>query len=96
VLVSTSRHVTQGIIDVTEQVWNSKARILAGTSKVVGTDPYELRICAPDGSWQVTEAGDLASGVTIQTKQAGPEIRATVNSPSNRNIRWKVPFRRQE
>jgi len=100
VLVSTSRHVTQGIIDVTEQVWNSEKQTLAGTSKVVGGDPYELRIYAPDGSWQVTEAAvsqaNIAGGVTIQTTQTGPDVRITVNSPSNRETHWKIAFRHQK
>jgi hypothetical protein len=47
VLVSTSRHVTQGIVDVTNETW--KDETLSATSQVVGNDPYEIRIAA--GGW---------------------------------------------
>ena len=44
-LISTSRHVTQGMVDVTDEKWEAAATGLAGTlsgrSKVVGGDAYE-------------------------------------------------------
>jgi hypothetical protein len=97
-LVSTSRHITQGVVDVIKQEWDSRTKVLSGKSKVVGADPYELRIFAPTGgSWQVTSADvsnvDRKAGVTIQIKQTGPEIRIRMDSPQNREITWKVAFR---
>ena len=41
-LISTSRHVTQGIIDVTGEKWSGNA--LSGASQLIANDPYELRI----------------------------------------------------
>jgi hypothetical protein len=38
-LVSTSRHITQGIVDVTQEAWDEKKAVLGGVSKVVGNDP---------------------------------------------------------
>jgi len=100
VLVSTSRHITQGIIDVTELAWDNQKQTLAGVSKVVGGDPYELRIYAPDGLRQVIKAqvsqADIASGATIAAKQTGPDVRITVQSPQSRDIRWNIAFRRQK
>ena len=98
VLVSTSRHVTQGIVDVDQEDWNSRKYEMRGKSKVVGEDPYELRIYAPTdvGPWQVRSAdvsqADSQAGVTIQSEQAGPEIRITINSPENRPVSWKIVF----
>lgn len=43
-LISTSRHITQGLVDVTEERWDAKTRTLSGVSHVVANDPYELRI----------------------------------------------------
>ncbi len=43
-LISTSRHITQGMVDVQEERWDAKSRTLSGVSDVVAGDRYELRI----------------------------------------------------
>ncbi len=61
-LISTSRHVTQGMVDVTDEKWETAAAGLAGTlsgrSKVVGGDSYEIRIALPEGAqkWKAMRA----------------------------------------
>ena len=68
-LLSTSRHVTQGIVDVLDEHWDAATRTLSGISRVVGSDPYELRIVAPTGDqpWRVREVSvspdDVTAGV---------------------------------
>jgi len=98
VLVSTSRHVTQGIVDVDQESWNSRKKEMRAKSEVVGGDPYELRIYAPTdvAPWHVRSTNvsqaDSQAGVTIESEQAGPEIRVTINSPENRPVSWKIVF----
>ena len=46
-LISTSRHITQGVIDVAEESWDAGNKTLNGVSRVVGGDPYELRVTRP-------------------------------------------------
>ncbi len=97
-LLSTSRHVTQGIVDVTGEQWDAAARTLSATSRVVGNDPYELRIVVPEGGkpWIAGEVSvsseDAAAGVKTEFKQDGPHIRATLTSASNREVKWAVKF----
>ena len=47
ILLSTSQHVTQGIVDVQEVRWDAETKTLSGVSRVVADDPYELRIYDP-------------------------------------------------
>lgn len=47
ILLSTSQHVTQGIVDVLEENWDSETKKLSGLSHVVADKPYELRIYDP-------------------------------------------------
>ncbi|MHB1035039.1 MAG: NPCBM/NEW2 domain-containing protein [Pirellulales bacterium] len=97
-LLSTSRHVTQGIVDVSEEKWDAAARTLAGISRVVTNDPYELRIVVPTGasSWRASAANvaaaDIAAGVTIELKQDGPKLRVSIRSATSREVRWSVKF----
>jgi hypothetical protein len=56
-LLSTSRHITQGLVDVLKERWDTATRTLSGTSRVVAGDPYELRIATPThGAWKVSRA----------------------------------------
>ncbi|MBN2136838.1 MAG: alpha-galactosidase [Sedimentisphaerales bacterium] len=100
VLVGTSRHITQGIIDITEQSWNEQSKTLAGKSKVVATDPYELRIFSPDENWKtdsVTLAkSDSEAGVKAESKQSECKIRITIESPENREVSWEIAFEKQQ
>jgi hypothetical protein len=103
VLVSTSRHVTQGIIDVTDEKWSASRGTLSGTSAVVGQDAYELRIAGLDSGgrkWKLASAlvsaQDRAAGVTIVARPgAGHEegwARVVINAPQSRPVRWTLAF----
>jgi len=95
-LLSTSRHVSQGIIDVLAENWNAEQQTLAGRSAVVGGDPTELRIVpgAAKQAWSLTaaevSAEDRAAGVTLTTKTEANLIRVTIQSPAGREVHWSV------
>ncbi len=91
-LLSTSRHITQGLIDVNEETWDPAAKTLSGKSRVVGGDPYEMRIALPTGgSWKAGAA--TADAGTIKIGKAEPlGVRVTIDCPESREIRWTVKF----
>jgi hypothetical protein len=98
-VVSTSRHVTQGITCITEEKWDAAGKVLRGTSKLVRNDPYELRIVAMNqsGSWTAQSAAvsaeDQTAGVTVQpVVQNNTEVRVRMVSPVNRDVKWSVTF----
>jgi len=97
-LLSTSRHITQGMVDVTGETWDAASRTLSATSRLVANDPYELRIVVPAGanSFRATgatvSAKDKAVGVTVTFTQDGPRVRAMISSPKSREIQWHVRF----
>ena len=99
VLVSTSRHITQGIVDVMKEEWNGRTKILSGKSNVVGDDPYEIRIFAPTRAWQVERVkvseGDRRARVTAGLQQKGQEIRVTIKSPENSEVSWEAGFEKR-
>jgi hypothetical protein len=97
-LLSTSRHVTQGMLEVVDERWDAAARTLSGVSRVVAGDPYELRIVVPLGgnSWLARQfsiaQSDVAAGVQCSFQQDGPKLRASLLSPVGRDVGWKVRF----
>ena len=78
-VVSTSRHITQGLIDLSNEQWRNGE--LSGVSKVVAGDPYELRI-AP-GAWAPDDAAISDSGSLLRIK---------VDSSVAGEVQWKVKF----
>jgi hypothetical protein len=91
-LLSTSRHVTQGIVDVRSEVWDAASRTLRGESVVVAGDPYELRIALPnDGaSWDV-DAAESSTG-EARVSKSGRLLRITVEAPATGALMWSIRF----
>ena len=97
-LLSTSRHITQGVVDVVDETWDPASGKLTGVSRLVGGDPYELRIVVPlqPTSWRAASvsAGDKWAEVSVSVEQPGPCVRATLTSARSRRVRWTVRFDR--
>jgi hypothetical protein len=100
-LVSTSRHITQGMVDVTEETWDAASATLHGRSAVVGGDAYELRIVgtAPGAAqaWEIenasVSAAEAAAGVTVASRGANGLSRVTIAARASREVAWSVRFR---
>ena len=99
-LLSTSRHVTQGMVDVTGETWDDARAILSASSKMVANDLYELRIVVPvnEKSWNAAYASvsaeDQAAGVKATMQQDGPNLRVAITSPVSREVQWRMRFAR--
>ncbi len=98
-VLGTSRHITQGAVDLLEEAWDGDTRTLRGTSRVVANDPYELRIAAmgPDGPWRIGDLSvssvDSPEGASIQlVSQEDWRIRVRIESPVSQDVRWFIRF----
>jgi len=97
VVLSSSRHITQGIVDITDEVW-LKGK-LSATSKIVGNDPYQLRVAGlTDGgkTWKLVSVGispsDKAAGVTVSSQASSNLVLVTIQCPQSRDVKWTVQF----
>jgi hypothetical protein len=97
-LVSTSRHITQGIVDVLAEAWDPARQTLSGESRVVPGDLYELRIVVPaaEPAWTSAGArivkGDAEADVALS--QEGRGIRVKVKSARGGQLSWQIHFER--
>ena len=48
-VISTNRHVTQGIIEISAMAWAEESRTLSMTADLVGRDLYTVSVCIPEG-----------------------------------------------
>jgi len=91
-LISTSRHITQGIVDVLDEKWHGGSKTLTGRSRIVGGDPYELRIVLPNNDWTASSVG-ASGGSKISFSQNDGLVRATILSPKSKEVNWTVRFK---
>ncbi|MGH7952624.1 MAG: NPCBM/NEW2 domain-containing protein [Limisphaerales bacterium] len=94
-LISTSRHITQGWVDLAGLSQNENGDTFNGTSKVIKNDPYELRFVFPRGTNYVVKTAVARVGrgklpVKIFNHQGWAAVQMT--SPKTREVKWKVQF----
>jgi len=99
-IISTSRHVTQGMMDVLDERWNAKASVLAGKSRVTGGDAMELRVTvgAAGRIWRARgiklSAADTRAGAVAGIEQVDGLLRAKIQCPVSRDVKWEIEFER--
>ena len=84
-VVSTSRHVTQGMVDLLEEKWDPATKTLSGRSKLVAGDPYEIRI-ALGAKWH------LADFVGPSFSEKDGLARFRTHSPDGGECAWLIKF----
>jgi hypothetical protein len=94
-LISTSRHITQGPVDLAALSQNQAGDIFTGTSRVIGKDPYELRFVFPRGTNYlvqrvVAHAGLRNVPVQIFNHQGWAAVRITPAKTGS--VKWEVRF----
>ena len=95
VLLSTSEHVTQGIIDVAEEKWDEEKKELSGKSVNVASEIYELRICVPENVFSRDKVEVKATNATVESIEADKDSKFLLRvklKPQGGPITWDVRF----
>jgi hypothetical protein len=96
VLVSTSGHVTQGMVDVKKEDW--AGNILSGESEVMAGDDYELRIAGLDdgGTWKIAglkaEGGSKDVAIEEVPSSENGWVRVVIHSKQKGPVKWQLRF----
>ncbi len=90
-VLSTTRHISQGGVDLLDEKWDNASNTLSGRSAVVAGDPYMLTVHLPAG-FKLKTAGINGEKVRI-TNQTGTASVRTIPS-ATKNIEWKLVFTR--
>lgn len=94
-LISTSRHITQGWIDLISHSYNRAKNSYAGKSKLIKNDPYELRFVFPRGkNFVIKRATARGAKGNLPVKISNHQGWATVEfiSPQTAEASWEVEF----
>lgn len=93
-VISTSRHVTQGLVDLTDERWSARNRTLSGRSRLIAGGAYELRVATGVARIAnvVVAAADRAAGVVATPVIEASLARVKFTSPTTREVAWKLTF----
>jgi chitodextrinase len=90
-IVSTSRHISQGGVDLAAVNWDAGNKILTGTStRLVTGVPYTMALNIPAG---FTLQSATAGGVPMQVVAGTDNVtRVTITSPTAVTMNWVLNF----
>ena len=88
-VLSTSRHVTQGIVDLESEQWDPDTHTLSGLSHVVQDDPYELRLDVPHGF--KADSIQVSAGVASLHAHNGSTLARIQQTPTG-PVQWSIRF----
>jgi hypothetical protein len=93
-VVSTSRHVTQGMVDLLDEKWDASAKTLSGRSKVVAGDLYEIRVVLPAGAtkWHAVRAQAAPGPAAATLSQEQGLARLLIKTATGGEIEWSMQF----
>ena len=90
-LVSTSRHITQGWVDLKALDYDAQAQSISGKSHIIADDTYTLRFAYPSGkNFRIKTVTAQDAAVEVKNHMFWSEV--CLISPVTRTVSWKVTF----
>jgi hypothetical protein len=88
-VLSTTRHISQGGVDLQDERWDAAGRTLSGKSAVVAGDPYVMTVHLPQGfRLKSAEVGGEKAEIANQQETATVRIVPT----ATKTVEWKMSF----
>jgi hypothetical protein len=88
-VLSTTRHLSQGGVDLLDVKWDGGAKVLSGRSAVVVGDPYVLTVHLPEGfRLKSAEAGGEKAEFANQKETATVRIVPS----ATKTVEWRIEF----
>ncbi len=88
-VLSVNRHVMQGYLDMEDEKWSNGRKILSGTSKVVGGDPYLISI-APNGFAPEKASSSNPDARISWFKGDDGLVKIKIESRVNATVKWQL------
>ena len=94
-VVSTDRHIFQGVVDMEDVSWNDSTNTLSGLSHIVKDEPYKAYIKLPDNKLLDIDFAMATTGVLVETElnQKDKIVVLTLTASNNTDARWYISFK---
>lgn len=91
VVVSTSRHISHGAVDLKDVKWDPELKVLSGTSEVVAGDDYSIVVASPDPAFNPAQC-DNNTTTPILEGLGNNMCRITWKDLPGGEFKWSVAF----
>jgi len=88
-IISTSRHISQGGVDLLDVKWNYRNKTLSGSSSVVKGDPYVMTIYVPEGFRLKAAEADRED---VETENLSHAAIVRMTPSATRAVKWRIAF----
>lgn len=88
-IISTTRHISQGAVSLSDVKWDAGAKALSGKSAVVVGDPYVLTVDVPPG-FRLAEAVVEGENVKVENQEDAAAIRVVPSA--TKTVSWSIKF----
>jgi alpha-galactosidase len=88
-VISTTRHISQGGVDLQDERWDARSQTLSGRSAVISGDPYVLTVHLPDGL-KLKSAQVGGEKLEIANQKEAATLRAVPSA--TKTVEWKMTF----
>jgi len=88
-VLSTTRHISQGGVSLSDVKWDEGHKTLSGKSAVVVGDPYVLSVHVPAG-YRLTSAE--VEGEKVETKKLPHTAAVRITPSATKTVDWKLVF----
>lgn len=95
-VISTDRHLMQGLLELDQITWDAGARVLSGTVRLPAGDPVTITV-ATNGFAAVQCSADDPVGATLEVPGTGEGlVKIRLTADDGRVAKWQVGFRKPE
>jgi len=88
-IISTTRHISQGAVGLSDVKWDDDAKTLSGESKVVIGDPYVLTVHLPQG-FRLASAQAAGEKTEITNQKETATFRMVPSA--TKGVQWQLTF----
>jgi hypothetical protein len=90
-VLSTTRHISQGGVDLLDERWDDGSKTLSGRSAVVASDPYVLTVHLPEG---FRLKGAEVGGEKVEIAHHKETATVRIVPSATKTVEWKMTFAR--
>jgi hypothetical protein len=88
-VLSTTRHISQGGVELAAEKWDKASNTLTGTSAVIAGDPYVLTVHLPAG-FKLKAAA--ATGETAEVANQRETATVRIVPSATKTVQWSIRF----
>jgi hypothetical protein len=90
-VISTSRHITQGGVDIISMAWDEGDNALYGVSRCVAGEAYQVAVFIPQGYGYAGHACNFGANISLHDNI----LLLKILTHASEHVSWRLEFKPQ-